>query len=134
MTGTIEDPALRENYIFAGKAVFTLVSERTGKRFTYRVVRENEEKPFWVFVLDGPDNVSDYQYIGCVMESSLHILRAGHRGNADAPSFKALAWFLEHLGTHQAQLFHKGKCGRCGRDLTVPQSIRSGLGPVCATL
>ena len=29
-------------------------------------------------------------------------------------------------------VFHDGKCGRCGRKLTVPESIQSGLGPVCA--
>ena len=27
---------------------------------------------------------------------------------------------------------HSGCCGRCGRKLTVPESIDTGLGPVCA--
>jgi hypothetical protein len=27
---------------------------------------------------------------------------------------------------------HEGRCGRCGRPLTVPSSIETGLGPDCA--
>jgi hypothetical protein len=29
------------------------------------------------------------------------------------------------------ELWHEGRCGKCGRALTVPESIESGLGPVC---
>jgi len=28
-------------------------------------------------------------------------------------------------------VFHEGACGRCGRTLTVPESIASGFGPEC---
>ena len=28
---------------------------------------------------------------------------------------------------------HDGRCGRCGRQLTVPSSIDKGIGPECAT-
>jgi hypothetical protein len=31
-------------------------------------------------------------------------------------------------------LQHAGKCGRCGRKLTVPQSIETGIGPECASI
>jgi hypothetical protein len=29
-------------------------------------------------------------------------------------------------------VYHEGRCGACGRRLTTPESISSGLGPVCA--
>jgi hypothetical protein len=29
---------------------------------------------------------------------------------------------------------HEGRCGRCGRTLTVPESIDSGFGPECINL
>jgi predicted metal-dependent hydrolase len=29
---------------------------------------------------------------------------------------------------------HEGKCGRCGRLLTVPSSIESGIGPECSKI
>jgi hypothetical protein len=28
-------------------------------------------------------------------------------------------------------IWHEGRCGRCGRRLTVPESIESGYGPEC---
>ena len=31
------------------------------------------------------------------------------------------------------RVLHHGRCGRCGRKLTTPESIRLGLGPVCVT-
>jgi hypothetical protein len=31
------------------------------------------------------------------------------------------------------EFWHEGKCCRCGRKLTVPASIASGIGPECAT-
>ena len=27
---------------------------------------------------------------------------------------------------------HEGKCGKCGRPLTVPESVKTGLGPICS--
>ena len=29
------------------------------------------------------------------------------------------------------EIWHEGKCGKCGRPLTVPSSIENGLGPSC---
>ena len=32
------------------------------------------------------------------------------------------------------EVWHEGICGRCGRKLTVPESVERGLGPECAGL
>lgn len=32
------------------------------------------------------------------------------------------------------EIWHEGKCGRCGRQLTVPESIESGFGPECVKM
>lgn len=42
----------------------------------------------------------------------------------------ALADALDVLG--KVEVWHEGSCGRCGRKLTVPESIANGLGPECA--
>lgn len=34
----------------------------------------------------------------------------------------------------QIEVWHEGRCGRCGRRLTVPESIANGLGPECIKL
>ena len=55
---------------------------------------------------------------------------------------RSAEWVAEIFNTHckpcqwyepdgHTLLGDKGKCGRCGRKLTVPSSIESGLGPHC---
>jgi hypothetical protein len=30
------------------------------------------------------------------------------------------------------EIWHQGRCGKCGKVLTVPKSIESGFGPECS--
>lgn len=57
----------------------------------------------------------------------------------NAPSALAFRWFFKRLsegrdlgGPRGVTVRHEGRCGRCGRTLTVPASIDSGIGPDCA--
>jgi hypothetical protein len=60
------------------------------------------------------------------------------RVGTDAPSVVGFQWLLAQLVNHNAvdpnvaELRHTGLCGRCGRALTVPESIDTGFGPRCA--
>jgi len=133
-------------FITAGRATFTLVSKKTGARFTYKFKspRENPEAAYsdtrlWVSVLTGSDNESSYTYLGFVEVKHLNWKHATHKSpiSPDAPSVRALDWFLSvmrhgnlaHLD--QVEVWHEGSCARCGRKLTVPASIASGFGPEC---
>lgn len=57
--------------------------------------------------------------------------------NADADMFTKseiadeVAAVLDTLG--KVEVWHEGKCCKCGRKLTVPASIASGIGPECAS-
>ncbi len=128
-------------FLFAGRAKFTLVSTATGARYTYRVTKAaNDDGPWFVSVLSGPDNEADFSYMGCIFPDKpgrvIHTRKS--RVTADAPSAKALAWYLAQLeaanedGLGKVEFWHSGTCGRCGRELTDPESIETGLGPVCA--
>jgi len=129
-------------FLFAGRAKFTLVSTATGTRYTYQVTKARGNKttaPWFVSVLTGSDNEHDYSYMGCIFPDKPHTLRhtAKSRVTAEAPSAKAFAWYLAKLAeaseqAHRVEFWHAGECGRCGRELTDPNSIESGLGPVCA--
>jgi uncharacterized metal-binding protein YceD (DUF177 family) len=62
----------------------------------------------------------------------------GHKARiaATAPSARAFDWFWRNLSRGvslegHVDVDHMGKCGRCGRPLTVPESVRSGFGPEC---
>lgn len=128
-------------FALAGKAVLTIVSKTTGKRFTFKISRSRNgaANPTWfVKVLAGPDNSSDYRYVGFVRDG--RFVWGGAKAFADikAPSVVAFDWFArrvlftEQPAADRVEVFHEGCCGRCGRRLTVPESIRSGLGPECA--
>lgn len=141
-------------YVLAGHSTFTLVSKSTGRRFTYKVQSAAKNRDFnwsttnqnrdmfFVSVLTSPDN---YSYIG-------FIKRNGHDNNdakfpfiygsksklrADADSVEAFWWFWTRMEAFAnvdglMEFWHEGKCGRCGRKLTVPESIAAGIGPECA--
>jgi hypothetical protein len=118
---TIDTIEARKRFILAGNATFTIVSRKTGTRYTYRV-RHKEGKPHYVSVLTGPDS---YTYLG-------EIFNVGYRPRTKLPSSFAFMWLWLNLGSSRIEFHHAGKCGRCGRELTVPESIESGLGPECA--
>lgn len=131
------------NFILAGKAIFTLVSAKTQKRYTYKVKKlDDEQKRLWfVSLLNGADNNSDYMYMGIIVpgQGNQYLFRSTKRSRVadSAPSFRAIQWSIAQLSTGSQptdlEIYHEGRCGRCGRRLTVPESIDSGFGPECLT-
>jgi hypothetical protein len=132
------DTARIRAYLFAGDATFTVRSVRSGQRYTFRVRRKEPtpDRPrpaWWVYVLSGSDNTSDYSYIGSVTPEG----RAyPPRGREPAPSWAAFEWLIRQVFAGPAlpptvEFWHSGACARCGRELTTPESIEAGLGPKC---
>jgi hypothetical protein len=133
-------PEYRRDYILGGNATVTLVSKRTGDRFTFRV---SESKPrvgepagkkpvHFVNVLTGPDNRRDYSFLGTIFPDGGYRRSMKSQIGPDAPSAKAWEWTWNNLDADQVEVWHEGSCSRCGRALTDPASIERGLGPVCA--
>jgi len=128
------------DFILAGKATVTLVSKATGTRFTYRVNRPNDTSPHFVRLLTGADNRNSYSYMGRIADGTRYIHdKRNQAGNVASASAKGFKWVLYKLIAREfdfvddkVEIWHSGKCGRCGRTLTVPESIESGIGPVCA--
>lgn len=130
-----------KDYILAGNATVTLVSKKTGTRFTYKIrVGKNAGDPHFIRLLTGPDNTRSYSYMGRIVnqESYIHD-RKNRAGSANSPAAKGFLWVWTKLLARQfkdvdanVEIWHEGKCGKCGRKLTVPESIATGIGPVCA--
>lgn len=135
----ITSPQHALTFLLAGNAYATLVSERTNERFTFRVVKadkkpgDTREPPHFVSVLTSPDV---YTYMGVIFGGKVYSHGRKSKITSDAPSAKAFAWFWKNLSSGYispaCQLWHEGRCGRCGRRLTVPESIDTGMGPECA--
>lgn len=133
-------------FALAGNAYFTIKSLKSGDHFTYRVAQCEDKLNLWfVSVLTGSDNNSNYTYIGTIRSAQATV-----RGDAvfahgrkskigiDAPSVKAFTWtwrYLIEMGMipEKLEVRHEGRCGRCGKRLTVPESIDRGIGPDCAS-
>ena len=124
-------------YALAGKATFTIESVGTKRRFTYKIERKPKEHLWFISVLCGPDNKFDFTYLGCFIgENQKYVRDKQLRIGRDAPSRKAFEWLVGRINRDQSiadlcTIWHEGKCGRCGRALTTPDSIRTGLGPTC---
>jgi hypothetical protein len=155
-------PAVRD-YVFAGAAVFTLLSLKTGARYTFKVrakkedlekarIREEHRRPdnsqsrpdlpeidicYFVNLLRGQDNTKDFTYLGVLRRPGNFFITPASRVKREAAAYKALVWFLDQMRNErdvlggQVEFWHNGRCGRCGRLLTVPKSVADGVGPEC---
>jgi hypothetical protein len=135
MSAPIESPEHRRAFMLGGNAKVTIVSLKSGARFTYQIKRkdlEDERFLHFVSVLNGPDNTADFTFLGTIFGGDQYRHGTRSRIDAGAPSAKAFAWVWNHLDSTNFEVWHSGECSRCGRELTDPESIARGLGPVCA--
>lgn len=129
---------ITSEFLGAGKAIFT-VSNPKGERYTFKV-RKKKDTPYFVSLLTGPDNYSNYTYMGCYVPKGdgypvLKLTRSSKYNDGSVP-VRVFRWAIQIVhGIRQLPtgytIHHEGKCGRCGRRLTVPSSIESGFGPEC---
>lgn len=131
-------------FMMAGNATVTLRSMRTTQRYTFKIkkAKENPKYPdtaWFVSYLTGPNNEDDYMPVGIInMRNGKPVFRLDRRSHLTVESAPVVAfmWTLRNLSegnqTFGVEIFHSGTCGRCGRKLTVPESIQTGLGPECA--
>jgi hypothetical protein len=127
----INDTREALKFMFAGKSIFTFINTKTGNRFTYKIKSNKDSNLFFVSVLTNPDN---YSYIGTCIEGNY---KHGKKSNIspEAQSVKVFQFMLNKLKSNNLpdflEVWHEGFCGKCGRRLTVPSSILTGIGPEC---
>lgn len=142
------------DFIKAGKAIFT-VANATGEHYIYQVTKKDPEPgskyesfgPTWfVAMLTGPDNTSDYTYMGLV-EHRFNQLQYNSGANwvrltkaskykMDSKPIQVFNFAMRVVEGKQQlpagySIRHNDLCGRCGRQLTDPTSLATGLGPIC---
>ena len=131
------DPSVTTRFMLSGRAYLTFESQRTGTHFTYRIVGNKKKggtaPTHFVGVLTRPDT---YTYLGCVFDGWKYAHGRKSPIGQDAPSAKAFAWcwrklMVERCMPETLEVFHEGRCGRCGRRLTTPESVARGLGEEC---
>lgn len=137
MAGRLNSAEAAIRYIFAGKGKITLRSAKTQTRFTYAIERAADNPQFpgeahFVHVLNGPD---DFTFLGTIRQRQGW--RHGKKSKVSEAALSAVAWAWSWSQLSRGRLpdtlevWHEGRCGRCGKVLTVPESIASGFGPEC---
>lgn len=117
-------------FIFAGKSVFKVINTKTENEFTFSVKKSKTENFYFVKVLTG----DVFTYIGCVGPNGYSHGKKSTIKNT-AQSVKVFEYILNKLISNTlpsfVEIYHNGRCGRCGRTLTVNDSIDMGIGPEC---
>jgi hypothetical protein len=144
--------------VTAGKCVFTvevppsfgLTMENPPKdHYTYRVKLkkgdpdgEYKYDAYFIGLLTGPDNTRDYTYLGKLIPKTGEVrLTPGSKYTDDTWPVKIIRRVMARIYAGDTvaieaagwKLHHEGRCCRCGRPLTVPESVESGIGPECAS-
>lgn len=126
-------------FVRAGRAVFT-VSNNSGKHMTFKVIKfvnqGNGLDSFYVMRKEG----SRFQYMGFLNgrdEVQLTFKSRNVYGLSNTSDcVLVFNWAMKVIKgisklPYGYDIKHEGKCGRCGRNLTHPQSIETGFGPEC---
>lgn len=133
-----------ENYITGGKAIFTIViksdvsDKEQAQRYTYKVTQAYyDPKIFYVSVLYGSENTKDYRFLGFFNFDDFK-LKSSKKAKVASEDRRFVVFdeFLYQVGckgnlSEKYEFYHSGRCARCGRLLTTPESIAIGFGPEC---
>src|SRR5215831_2337101 len=141
--GRIEDPGDVKTFLTAGHATVTLVSLKTGRRFTYRL--DTTDNPpdsrspvtHFVKVLSDPDDDRP-AYLGHVFRHDDYTHGVKSKIAHDADEAAAFRWFWRRVVVDQRpptevnlEVWHDGRCGCCVKRLTTPESLPTGICPQC---
>ena len=123
-----------KNFFFGGNATFT-AHNASGEHYTFKI-KGGSTKPFFVSLLKGPNNQSDYVYIGILDQKSQKLrLTSKSKVNQDSKIVKIFNWAISAVSNSKIPsgygVLHENTCCRCGRALTTPESILNGIGPEC---
>lgn len=120
-------------FVKGGNSTLTFVGRVS--RFTYKIRKHDTDDIYFVSLLTGSNNDSDYRYIGCITDARGFFTTAKSFA-PQSPSVKAFGFVFRNLTQGvihpEVQIWHEGKCCRCGRKLTTPESLERGIGPECA--
>lgn len=152
-TPTVRLPEISAKFVFAGRAIF-VTENAAGEHITYRVRGHESEFPLGSGIMrksyflnikspggkrfaDGSQ--SPWRYIGVIGLDGNVKLTNKSEYQPTSREVKVAAWSLRAIMDGKPlpegyRIRHSGKCGRCGRELTDPESMTRGIGPECWSL
>lgn len=135
-SGRLEGCKDISRYIYGGKGIVTLLSPTTGVHHTYMFKKPLNEDVFpddilFVYAVHGQAKLF---YIGMIEQGKFRLTRASRFSN-DTPIVRGARYIMRMMTepnlVTSMELYHEGICSVCGRPLTNPKSIKTGIGPKC---
>jgi len=137
---------LTKKFLKGGKAIFTVHNDKD-EHYTYKIQQADFDnfQPYFIYYLTGPDNNSDYTYLGMVQFDKKPRVKLTNASKLDkeAKPYRVAVWAINLVlnGKEPPEGYginHEGRCGRCGKKLTRPEGVdpegyRYGFGPHCWT-
>lgn len=115
---------------------YTVINLETGTHKTFKVKTQSLDATFApgeriLSIMNGKDNENDYLSLGFVKDNGIVVWKK-HRGT----QFETLAnfvWNVMNTNKYDGRVSVEisKKCRVCNRKLTTPESLESGIGPVC---
>lgn len=118
------------DFIFGGNSTFTALNTKSENRFTFKVKKHKKDDIFFISALVG----SSYEFVGSYKED---IFKYSFRSRISdkSQSIQVFKYIIAKLNNKNLpdyiEIWHSGRCGKCGKELTTPESISIGFGPVC---
>jgi hypothetical protein len=127
---------------FAGRAVLTFENHEAGTHMTVKVSqardKRNRKKLLPVFHVNVKllgDRLQSYAYAGTVFTETGD-WNLSRTTRPDSQVARVFSWLKAvtanpELIRGKVNLFHEGRCCKCGLPLTHPESISTAIGPKC---
>lgn len=131
--------SLFKDFFYAGKAEFTAHNEHTGNRVTFYVTKSNNkgyrEDVYFVSCRVLGDHQNGKVFVGTIFNKTYFSHSKKSPLRSEHYAVRAVQWFIDNFkeleNMEYFKIYHVGNCCKCGRKLTVPDSIASGFGPDC---
>ena len=123
-----------KEYLFLGKAFLTVKSLKTNTHFTYRIsIAPSNGTIHFVWVKSFENK---FVYLGLVRNKTIFERSQGSLFTQESLPFIAFNYLFSIALRNtsfptELEVYHTGQCGRCGRFITHPTSIKRGIGPEC---
>jgi hypothetical protein len=127
---------------FAGRAVLTFENVETSTHMTVKVSQARDKRDrkkllplFHVNVKLLGDRLQSYAYAGTIATDTNDWMPSRKFGTSEQVR-KVFAWLQTVTANPEVirgkvNLFHEGRCCKCGLPLTHPESISTAIGPKC---
>src|ERR1035437_2229714 len=110
------------DFILAGNCTFTAKNSETGNRFTYNIKKHKTNDVWFVSVLGGANNETDYFFFGSINKDGRYSFsEKKSKIGKDTKSVITFNYIFNRLISNSlselVEIWHEGKCGKCGHKL-----------------